>query len=39
RAEIGRRAEVARAYLAPLPAGPAKDALSALCDAVISRSA
>lgn len=39
RAEIGRRAEVARAHLAPLPVGPAKDALSALCDAVISRSA
>ncbi len=39
RAEIGRRAEVARAHLTPLPAGSAKDALSALCDAVISRSA
>jgi len=25
--------------LAPLPAGPAKDGLAALCDAVITRSA
>ncbi|MCB0911069.1 MAG: polyprenyl synthetase family protein [Propionibacteriaceae bacterium] len=39
RDEIRRRAEVARAHLAPLPGGPAKDALSALCDGVISRSA
>ncbi len=38
RAEIRRRAEVARAHLAPLPDGPAKDALAALCDGVISRS-
>ncbi len=38
REEIRRRAEVARAYLAPLPEGPAKDALAALCDGVISRS-
>jgi len=39
REEIRRRAEVARAHLAPLPEGPAKDALAALCDGVISRSA
>lgn len=39
RAEITRRAEIARAHLAPLPEGPAKEALSALCDGVISRSA
>jgi heptaprenyl diphosphate synthase len=36
---IRERAEVARAHLAPLPDGPAKDALAALCDAVITRSA
>lgn len=39
RAEITRRAEIARSYLAPLPDGEAKAALSALCDAVITRSA
>ncbi|MCC6496633.1 MAG: polyprenyl synthetase family protein [Propionibacteriaceae bacterium] len=38
RAEIHRRAEVARGHLAPLPEGPAKQALAALCDGVISRS-
>jgi heptaprenyl diphosphate synthase len=38
RAEVNRRAEVARGYLAPLPDGPAKQALSALCDQVIGRS-
>jgi heptaprenyl diphosphate synthase len=38
RDEIRRRAEVARSHLAPLPEGPAKDALAALCDGVISRS-
>lgn len=38
REEITRRAEVARSHLAPLSDGPAKAALSALCDAVISRS-
>lgn len=38
REEIRRRAEVARHHLAPLPDGPAKDALAALCDGVISRS-
>ncbi len=39
RAEIVRRAEVARGFLGPLPEGPAKEALGALCDTVISRSA
>ncbi|MFZ0530376.1 MAG: polyprenyl synthetase family protein [Propionicimonas sp.] len=38
RDEINRRAETARAHLAPLPDGPAKAALAALCDGVISRS-
>lgn len=38
RDEVARRAEVARSHLAPLPAGPARDALSALCDQVVSRS-
>ncbi len=38
RDEVNRRAEVARSYLAPLPDGPAKQALSALCDTVIGRS-
>lgn len=38
REEVRRRAEVARAHLAPLPDGPAKSALAALCDGVISRS-
>jgi len=36
---IRQRAEVARAHLAPLPDGLAKDALATLCDAVITRSA
>jgi heptaprenyl diphosphate synthase len=39
RDEIERRAEVARGHLDSLPSGAARDALSALCDAVISRSA
>ena len=39
RTEVARRADVARAHLAPLPEGPAKDALLALCDTVITRSA
>ncbi len=39
RTEIARRAEVARSYLAPLPEGAAKRALSELCDAVVTRSA
>jgi heptaprenyl diphosphate synthase len=38
RAEVNRRAEVARGFLTPLPEGPAKQALSALCDQVIGRS-
>ena len=38
RAEVVRRAEVARSYLSRLPEGPARDALSALCDQVVSRS-
>lgn len=38
RAEIKRRAEVARGYLAPLPDGDAKTALSMLCDQVVDRS-
>lgn len=38
RREVERRAEVARSALAVLPDGPAKDALSALCDTVITRS-
>lgn len=37
-AEIQRRAELARAHLVPLPDGPAKRALAALCDGVVSRS-
>lgn len=39
RAEVVRRAEQARSYLAPLPEGPAKQALSQLCDEVVTRSA
>ncbi|WP_082034537.1 polyprenyl synthetase family protein [Nigerium massiliense] len=38
RDEVARRAEVARSYLEPLPEGPARDALSALCDQVVTRS-
>jgi heptaprenyl diphosphate synthase len=38
RSEIQQRAEIARAHLAPLPDGPAKDALATLCDAVVTRS-
>ncbi len=39
RDEIARRAEVARGHLGPLPVGPAKSALAALCDQVVTRSA
>lgn len=39
RAEIRRRAEVARRILDPLPDGEPRDALVALCDQVVSRSA
>jgi len=38
RDEVARRAEVARAHLAPLPDGEAKRALELLCDAVVTRS-
>lgn len=39
RAEIARRADVARDHLAPLPDGEAKRALALLCDQVVTRSA
>jgi len=39
RTEVARRAEVARSYLTALPDGPARRALDALCDSVITRSA
>jgi heptaprenyl diphosphate synthase len=39
RAEVRRRADQARALLEPLPAGPARDALEALCSTVVTRSA
>lgn len=39
RAEIERRADLARQHLAPLPEGPAKAALRALADTVVERSA
>ncbi len=38
RAEIIRRAEVARSHLTPLPDGPAKRALAQMCDLVVTRS-
>ena len=38
-AEVVRWAEQAREALAPLPEGPAKDALAALCDQVVGRTA
>lgn len=38
RAEVDRRADLARAHLAPLPAGEAKEALMAVCDQVAHRS-
>jgi len=38
REEVARRAEVARSHLTALPVGPARDALSALCDQVVTRS-
>jgi heptaprenyl diphosphate synthase len=37
RAEVRRRADHARTLLAPLPGGPAKDALAELCDTVVTR--
>ncbi|MFP5283008.1 MAG: polyprenyl synthetase family protein [Actinomycetes bacterium] len=39
RAEVSRRAERARGLLAPLPPGPARDALEELCDSVVTRTA
>ena len=39
RDEVARRADVAKGYLAPLPDGDAKQALLALCDQVVRRSA
>ena len=39
RTEVARRADVARAHLAPVPEGPATDALLALCDTVVTRTA
>jgi heptaprenyl diphosphate synthase len=38
-AEVVRRAEQARHVLRPLPDGPAKDALAALCDQIVGRTA
>ncbi|WP_416046584.1 polyprenyl synthetase family protein [Propioniciclava soli] len=38
RAEVERRAESARAHVAVLPPGEARDALVALCDTVVQRS-
>ncbi len=38
RAEVRRRADRARSFLADLPAGPARDALADLCDSVVTRS-
>lgn len=38
RAEIQRRADLARTHLSSLPAGDARNALEALCDDVVSRS-
>jgi heptaprenyl diphosphate synthase len=37
RAEVRRRADHARTLLAPVPDGPAKDALAELCDTVVTR--
>jgi heptaprenyl diphosphate synthase len=39
REEVHRRAELARSLLAPLPVGPTRDALEALCTTVVTRSA
>nr|WP_026927814.1 polyprenyl synthetase family protein [Granulicoccus phenolivorans] len=38
RAEVERRAAIAREILSPLPQGPAKSALLELCDQVVTRS-
>ncbi|MGH3359540.1 MAG: polyprenyl synthetase family protein, partial [Nocardioidaceae bacterium] len=37
RAFVRRRADEARALLADVPAGPARDALESLCDTVVTR--
>lgn len=39
RAEVQRHADLAREHLAPLPDGPAKDALLAICNDLVTRSA
>lgn len=39
RAEVQRRGDVARRHLDPLPEGQAKEALAALCDTIVHRSA
>ncbi len=39
RAEVRRRADLARLMLEPLPLGPARSALEELCDTVVTRSA
>lgn len=39
RAEVQRRADLARGYLAPLPDRPAKQALLQVCDDLVNRSA
>jgi heptaprenyl diphosphate synthase len=39
RADLQRWADDARATLAPLPAGPARELLEYLCDLVVSRTA
>ena len=39
RAEVERRAEIARGLLADLPSGPARRALEELCESVVNRSA
>ncbi|MGI8769525.1 MAG: polyprenyl synthetase family protein [Propionibacteriaceae bacterium] len=39
REEVRQRAEAARGHLAVLPEGPARDALAALCDTVVTRTA
>jgi heptaprenyl diphosphate synthase len=39
REEVRRRADRARSLLEPLPVGPARDALEALCTTVVTRSA
>jgi heptaprenyl diphosphate synthase len=38
REEVRRRAELARSLLQPLPVGPTRDALEALCTTVVTRS-